>query len=69
MIAVGEETGGLDEMLKKVADFYENELDFTIKRLTTLLEPFMLIVIFGMVLFLALSVFLPMWDMVKFVKG
>ncbi len=69
MIAVGEETGGLDEMLKKVADFYENELDFTIKRLTTLLEPFMLIIIFGMVLFLALSVFLPMWDMVKFVKG
>lgn len=69
MIAVGEETGGLDEMLKKVADFYENDLDFTIKRLTTLLEPFMLVIIFGMVLFLALSVFLPMWDMVKFVKG
>lgn len=69
MIAVGEETGGLDEMLKKIADFYENDLDFTIKRLTTLLEPFMLVIIFGMVLFLALSVFLPMWDMVKFVKG
>lgn len=69
MIAVGEETGGLDDMLKKVADFYENDLDFTIKRLTTLLEPFMLVIIFGMVLFLALSVFLPMWDMVKFVKG
>lgn len=69
MIAVGEETGSLDEMLKKVADFYENDLDFTIKRLTTLLEPFMLVIIFGMVLFLALSVFLPMWDMVKFVKG
>ncbi len=69
MIAVGEETGSLDEMLKKVADFYENDLDFTIKRLTTLLEPAMLVVIFGMVLFLALSVFLPMWDMVKFVKG
>jgi MSHA biogenesis protein MshG len=69
MIAVGEETGSLDEMLKKVADFYENDLDFTINRLTTLLEPAMLVVIFGMVLFLALSVFLPMWDMVKFVKG
>ncbi len=68
MINVGEETGSLDEMLKKVSDFYENELDFTIKNLTTLIEPIMLVVIFGMVLFLALSVFLPMWDMVKFVK-
>jgi len=68
MINVGEETGSLDEMLKKVSDFYENELDFTIKNLTTLIEPIMLVLIFGMVLFLALSVFLPMWDMVKFVK-
>lgn len=69
MINVGEETGSLDEMLKKVSDFYENELDYTIKNLTTLLEPVMLVGIFGMVLFLALSVFLPMWDMVKFARG
>lgn len=68
MVSVGEETGALDEMLQKVSDFYENELDYTIKNLTTLIEPIMLVVIFGMVLFLALSVFLPMWDMVKFVK-
>lgn len=69
MINVGEETGSLDEMLKKVSDFYENELDYTIKNLTTLLEPIMLVGIFGMVLFLALSVFLPMWDMIKFTKS
>lgn len=69
MIRVGEETGSLDEMLKKVSDFYENELDYTIKNLTTLIEPILLIGIFGMVFFLALSVFLPMWDMVKFIKS
>lgn len=67
MIRVGEETGSLDEMLKKVSEFYESELDYTIKNLTSLIEPILLIFIFGMVLFLALSVFLPMWDMVKFV--
>ncbi len=68
MINVGEETGSLDDMLKKVSDFYENELDYTIKNLTTLIEPILLVFIFGMVLFLALSVFLPMWDMIKFTK-
>ncbi len=67
MINVGEETGALDEMLKRVSEFYEGELDYTIKNLTTLIEPILLVFIFGMVLFLALSVFLPMWDMVKFV--
>lgn len=67
MISVGEETGSLDEMLKKVSEFYESELDYTIKNLTSLIEPILLVFIFGMVLFLALSVFLPMWDMVKFV--
>lgn len=67
MINIGEETGSLDEMLKKVSEFYESELDHTIKNLTTLIEPVLLIFIFAMVLFLALSVFLPMWDMVKFV--
>ncbi len=67
MINVGEETGALDEMLKRVSEFYESELDYTIKNLTTLIEPILLVFIFGMVLFLALSVFLPMWDMVKFV--
>ncbi|MCX7991753.1 MAG: type II secretion system F family protein [Proteobacteria bacterium] len=67
MINVGEETGSLDEMLKKVSEFYESELDYTIKNLTSMIEPILLIFIFAMVLFLALSVFLPMWDMVKFV--
>ena len=68
MVRVGEETGKLDEMLEKVAQYYDQELDYTVKNLTTSLEPILLGVIFGMVLFLALSIFLPMWDLVNIVK-
>ncbi|MDO8445069.1 MAG: type II secretion system F family protein [Deltaproteobacteria bacterium] len=68
MVSVGEETGQLDEMLLKVADHLNSEVDYTIRNLSTLIEPMLLSVIFGMVLFLALALFLPMWDMVKLVQ-
>lgn len=68
MVAVGEETGKLDEMLLKVSDHMNSEVDYTIRNLSTLLEPMLLSVIFGMVLFLALALFLPMWDMVRLVR-
>lgn len=68
MAHVGEETGALDEMLEKVAQYYDQEVDSTIRNLTTTLEPMLLGVIFGMVLFLALAIFLPMWDIVNIVK-
>jgi len=69
MVSVGEETGKLDEMLLRVADHLSTEVDYTIRNMSTLLEPMLLSVIFGMVLFLALALFLPMWDMVKFAQG
>ncbi len=69
MIAVGEETGKLDDMLLGVSDHLNSEVDYTIRNLSTLLEPMLLSVIFGMVLFIALALFLPMWDMVKLVRG
>ena len=69
LVSVGEETGKLDEMLLRVADHLSTEVDYTIRNLSTLLEPMLLSVIFGMVLFLALALFLPMWDMVKLVQG
>lgn len=69
MVSIGEETGKLDDMLLKVSDHLNSEVDYTIRNLSTLLEPMLLTVIFGMVLFLALALFLPMWDMVKFAKG
>jgi type IV pilus assembly protein PilC len=65
MINVGEETGGLDEMLSKVADFYDDEVDAAVGTLTTLLEPIMIvlmgIVIGGMVV----AMYLPMFDMIQ----
>lgn len=68
MARVGEETGALDEMLEKVAQYYDQEVEHTVRNLTTILEPMLLGVIFGMVLFLALAIFLPMWDIVSIVK-
>ena len=68
MIAVGEETGNLDEMLVKVAEYYDQQVERTIRNLTTTLEPLLLVVIFFGVLFLALAIFLPMWDLVSVIK-
>ncbi|MFQ5659800.1 MAG: type II secretion system F family protein [Gammaproteobacteria bacterium] len=62
MLAVGEETGQVDEMMEEVAGFYEREVDYDVKNLSATIEPVMIILIGGLVLILALGVFLPMWD-------
>lgn len=69
MIAVGEETGAMDDLLDEVADFYEQEVDYDLKSLGDKIEPILLLVVAGMVLILALGVFLPMWDLSGAVKG
>jgi type IV pilus assembly protein PilC len=61
MISVGEETGELDSMLMKVADFYEDEVEQTVKALTSILEPVMIIVLGGMVGTILVSMYLPMF--------
>lgn len=63
MITIGEETGSLGEMLIEVADFYEREVDYDLENLSSALEPFLIVAVGGMVLILALGVFLPLWDM------
>jgi MSHA biogenesis protein MshG len=63
MIAVGEETGALGEMLTEVADFYEREVDHDLHNLSSALEPLLIVAVGVMVLILALGVFLPLWDM------
>ena len=63
MIAIGEETGALSEMLGEVADFYEREVDHDLENLTAAIEPILIVSIGVMVLILALGVFLPLWDM------
>ncbi len=61
MISIGEETGELDGMLMKVADFYEDEVEQTVKALTSVLEPLMIVVLGGMVGVILLSMYLPMF--------
>lgn len=68
MMAVGEKTGELETLLLKVSEHYDRETDYTIRNLSTALEPILLVVLGAMVLFLALAVFLPMWDMVRLIR-
>jgi type IV pilus assembly protein PilC len=60
MVAVGEETGQLDEMLSKIADFYEAEVDAKVKALTALIEPLMIVFVGGVVGFIVISMYMPM---------
>jgi type IV pilus assembly protein PilC len=62
MIAVGEETGALDTMLSKVADFYDDQVDAAIKALTSILEPVMIIVIGAIVGVIVISMYLPLFS-------
>jgi len=63
MVAVGEETGQLEGMLNKVADFYEAEVDAKVKALTSLLEPVMIVVVGGIVGFIVISMYLPIFSL------
>jgi MSHA biogenesis protein MshG len=64
MIAVGEETGELPDLLEEVAGFYEREVDYTVKNMSAVFEPVLILFVGFMVLVLALGVFLPMWDLI-----
>lgn len=65
MLAVGEESGALDDMMQEVADLYQREVEYELKTLSSQIEPILIIVLGIMVLILALGVFLPMWDLGK----
>ena len=68
MVSVGEETGNLDGMLSKVADFYEDEVAAAVKALTSILEPIMIIVVGGMVGFIIISMYLPMFKVYENIR-
>lgn len=63
MISVGEDSGAVDTLLNEVAEYYEREVDYDLKNLSSSIEPILLVAIGALVLVLALGVFLPMWDM------
>ncbi|WP_374322951.1 type II secretion system F family protein [Aquipseudomonas alcaligenes] len=69
MMAVGEETGALDDLFVEVADFYEQEVDYDLKQLASAIEPILIVAMGVMVLILALGVFLPMWELASVAKG
>ena len=68
MMSVGEETGQLEQMLTKVADFYEAEVDSKVKALTSLLEPIMIVAVGGMVGFIVISMYLPLFSIYEKIR-
>jgi type IV pilus assembly protein PilC len=69
MIAVGEQTGGLDEMLSKIADFYDEEVDAAVSNLLSLLEPIMIVFLGVVVGGMVVAMYLPIFDMINAVGG
>ena len=68
MLAVGEETGAVDSMLEKVADFYDNEISATVEALTSLIEPIMIAVIGGMVGAAVVALYMPMFNLIELIQ-
>jgi type IV pilus assembly protein PilC len=68
MISVGEQTGGLDEMLSKIADFYDEEVDAAVSNLLSLLEPIMIVFLGVVVGGMVVSMYLPIFDMINAVQ-
>ncbi|SIS87479.1 type II secretion system F family protein [Neptunomonas antarctica] len=69
MLSVGEETGRVDEMLEDVANFYEEEVEYNLQNLSSVIEPILIVAIGIMVLVLALGVFLPLWELSTTING
>ncbi len=69
MVAVGEETGEIDELMSEIAEMYEREVTVDVEGLTAKLEPILLVFMGVLVLILALGVFLPMWDLASAARG
>jgi len=69
MISAGESSGQLDSMMRKVTDYYRMRFNYILDNMSSYIEPIMLAVIAGLVLLLALGIFLPMWDLARAVKA
>ena len=69
MVRVGEETGELEKMLGKIADFYEDEVDSSIATLTSIIEPLMMIAVGMMVGIIIISMYLPMFKLLTLIGG
>jgi MSHA biogenesis protein MshG len=63
MLAVGEESGEIDEMMSEIAEMYQRDVEYSLKNLASQIEPVLIVALGGLVLLLALGVFLPIWDL------
>ncbi len=68
MIAVGESTGALDNMLEKIADFYDEEVDIAVDNLTSMLEPLLMVFLGGAVGFIVVAMYLPIFKLITLIK-
>lgn len=65
MIAVGEATGAMDQMLSKIADFYDEEVDTAVETLTSALEPILMVFLGGIIGFVVVAMYLPIFQMAQ----
>jgi type IV pilus assembly protein PilC len=68
MMAVGEETGNVDVMLEKVADFYDQEIEATVDALTSLLEPLLIVILGSAVGSMVVALYMPMFKIINLIK-
>ncbi len=69
LIATGEETGSLEDMLREISTHYDREVTYTVSRLSAYIEPILTVGLAGMVLFLALAIFMPWWNIMGAMRG
>jgi len=69
LIATGEETGALEQMLKEVWEYYDREIEYSVSRLAAWIEPILTLGLSVVVLFIALAIFMPWWNMMGAMKG
>jgi type IV pilus assembly protein PilC len=69
MIAVGEQTGAMDQMLSKIADFYEDEVDAAVAAMTSLMEPLMIVVLGGIVGVILIAMYMPIFELAGSIRG
>lgn len=65
MVGIGEDTGKIDELLMRVSEYYDQQSDYMIKNLTTMIEPILIVFLGAMILVMALAIFLPMWNLIS----
>ena len=68
MLAVGEETGAVDDMLERVADFYDQEIEATVDALTSLLEPLLIVVMGSTVGGMVVALYMPMFNIINLIQ-